>query len=194
MLLFYDTETTGFPDDYADVDAPSQPHCVQLAAILTGDDGEEVSSINLIVKPDGWSIPASSSRIHGITTEAALRYGIREVVAAGVFYDMACQADTVIAHNEKFDRKIIRTMFARARPQWLFNNDAFCTMEEASPIVNLPPTERMIAAGMDKPKPPKLDECYRFFFNEELVGAHDALVDVRACARVYRHLKAMESK
>jgi DNA polymerase-3 subunit epsilon len=46
----------------------------------------------------------------------------------------------------------------------------------------------MLAAGFNKPKPPKLSECIQFFFNEELVGAHDALVDVRACVRVFRHL------
>ncbi len=192
MKLFYDTETTGFPDDYKPLDDPSQPHCVQLAAILTEDGGKELSSINLIIKPDGWVIPNSASKIHGITNDISANCGIREVVAAGVFYDLASQADIVIAHNEKFDRKIIGTLFARSRRQWEFLNKSFCTMEAASQIVNLPPTPRMIAAGVDKPKPPKLEECYEFFFGERLDGAHDALVDVRACARVYWHMEAMK--
>ena len=68
----------------------------------------------------------------------------------------------------------------------------FCTMEAATPIVNLPPTERMVAAGITKPKPPKLEECIRHFFDESLEGAHDALIDVRACSRVFFHLKTLE--
>ena len=35
---------------------------------------------------------------------------------------------------------------------------------------------------------PKLEECMNHFFNETIEGAHDALVDVRATARVYYHL------
>jgi DNA polymerase-3 subunit epsilon len=66
-------------------------------------------------------------------------------------------------------------------------------MEAATPVLNLPPTERMIAAGFDKPKPPKLEECIRHFFNEDLEGAHDAMADVIACRRVYFHLAALKS-
>lgn len=59
--------------------------------------------------------------------------------------------------------------------------------------MNLPPTERMRAAGFNKPKPPKLEECIRHFFNEDLDGAHDAMIDVAACRRVYFHLKTLEA-
>jgi DNA polymerase-3 subunit epsilon len=48
--------------------------------------------------------------------------------------------------------------------------------------------------GMMQPKPPKLEECIQHFFSEELPGAHDALIDARACARVYFHLKTTEEK
>ena len=51
----------------------------------------------------------------------------------------------------------------------------------------------MVAAGFNKPKPPKLEECIKHFFNETLEGAHDAMVDLAACSRVYFHLKAMEA-
>jgi DNA polymerase-3 subunit epsilon len=67
-------------------------------------------------------------------------------------------------------------------------------MEAAAPIVNLPPTERMLAAGFNKPKAPKLEECIHHFFGETLAGAHDALVDVRACARVYFHLQTLKAQ
>jgi DNA polymerase-3 subunit epsilon len=50
----------------------------------------------------------------------------------------------------------------------------------------------MLAAGFTRAKQAKLSECITHFFNEDLTGAHDALVDVRACARVFFHLKNME--
>ena len=50
----------------------------------------------------------------------------------------------------------------------------------------------MRAAGFNKPKSPKLEECIEHFFGEKLSGAHDAMVDVGACKRVYFNLKALE--
>lgn len=103
-------------------------------------------------------------------------------------------ADTVCAHNIKFDRGVIEAAIARHYGRVLpLRKPLFCTMEAATPVVNLPPTERMRAAGFNKPKPPKLEECIRHFFNEDLDGAHDAMIDVAACRRVYFHLKTLEA-
>ncbi len=41
MILFYDTETTGLVDDRAPPEAAHQPHFVQLACLLTENDGQE---------------------------------------------------------------------------------------------------------------------------------------------------------
>ena len=190
MILFYDTETTGLPDRFTPLNSERQPRCVQLAALLTDNAGNELSCINLIVHPDGWLIPAGAAAIHGITTDKAKAIGIREAVVAAAFYDLSQKADHLVAHNEKFDRQIINIMFERLGRGWKLDAPAFDTMEAAAPIVNLPPTPRMIAAGIDKPKAPKLEECIQHFFGEKLEGAHDALVDVRACARLYSHLRA----
>ncbi|MCP1229847.1 3'-5' exonuclease family protein [Acetobacter indonesiensis] len=57
----------------------------------------------------------------------------------------------VVAHNEQFDRQIIRIMFERLGRGWAFDKPAYDTMEAAAPIVNLPPTPRMVAADIDKP-------------------------------------------
>lgn len=67
-------------------------------------------------------------------------------------------------------------------------------LELVTPIVNLPPTQKMINAGFNKPKPPKLIEAYRHFFGdadaeEFSAKAHGALADARATARLYFHLK-----
>ena len=52
----------------------------------------------------------------------------------------------------------------------------------------------MIAANFHGPKMPKLEEAIWHFFQEKLEGAHDALVDAKACGRLYFHLVKMEAE
>lgn len=197
MILFFDTETTGFFQDRLPVDHPDQPYIVQLAAELTGDDGEPIAGFSFIVDPgisSGVVIPARASDVHGITNERAVQFGVSAEFALGAFTHLYQRADIVCAHNIKFDRGVMEAAIARHYSRTMpLRKTLFCTMEAASPVVNLPPTERMLAAGFTKPKPPKLEECIKHFFDEELDGAHDALIDVRACRRVYFHLKTLEA-
>lgn len=192
MILFFDTETTGFFNDRQPVNHPSQPHIVQLAASLTDNVGEEVMSFSVIID-NGVAIPTQASDVHGITTQIADERGIEPEIAMHLFSHLYRLADTVVAHNIKFDKGVVEAeIFRRHGEVRRLAKPLFCTMEAATTIVNLPPTERMLAAGFDKPKPPKLEECIRHFFNEDLDGAHDAMVDVTACRRVFFHLKTLE--
>lgn len=194
-VLFFDAETTGLPNKRIAINDRSQPHIVQLAAIMTDDEGHEMASINLIVRPfDGeLKIDPEVNAIHGITDKIAKTYGVRSITSAALFHDMMVCSNLIVAHNIGFDIGLLKIAFARlGKPQWLVDRPHFCTMKAAQPIVNLPPTERMKAASINNPKPPKLEECIKHFFNEDLRGAHDALVDVRACSRLYWHLKSLE--
>lgn len=195
MILFFDTETTGFFQDRLPVDDPSQPYIVQLAAQLCAEDGEIIAGFSLIIDPGigEISIPAKAAEVHGITNEKAVQFGVSAECALSLFTHLYQRADIVCAHNIKFDKGVIEAAIARHYGRVMpLRKTLFCTMEAASPVVNLPPTERMLAAGMTKPKPPKLEECIRHFFGEDLDGAHDAMVDVEACRRVYFHLKTLE--
>ena len=195
MILFFDTETTGFPDRALPREHPSQPHLVQIAAALTEDDGTERASLSVIVKPDGYEIPAQSTTVHGITTEVASRCGVPLSAAMWAFICMRAQASMIVAHNAKFDMEVIQIAMTRL-PKRDYQGGAaetFCTMERATPIVNLPPTAKMLAANMRKPKPPKLEEAYLHFFGELPAGAHDAFADMRACQRIFWHLKSLET-
>lgn len=163
------------------------------------NDGTERAAINLIVNPH-VPIPPGASAVHGITDEIADRAGVFTHTAVAMWDRLAERADMIVAHNISFDLFLMRTAWARtmAAGSRTFEKahgtrQQFCTMRAATPIVKLPPTERMLAAGFSKPKPPKLEECIRHFFDEEMAGAHDALVDVRACARVYFHLRGRQS-
>lgn len=197
MILFFDTETTGFLDDRLPIDHEAQPYIVQLAAQLCEDSGEPVAGFCFIVSPRNGGeivvIPERAAAVHGITTAKAIQFGVSAEFALGAFTHLYQRADLVCAHNIKFDKGILEVAIARHYGKTMpLRKPLFCTMEAASPVVNLPPTERMRAAGFNKPKPPKLEECIRHFFNESLDGAHDAMVDLTACRRVYLHLKSLE--
>lgn len=193
MIIGFDTETTGLPDFKARSTDPAQPHLVQLALVICDDDGNESSTRSVLIKPNGWTISPEVTAIHGITHERAMDEGIHEDQAVALFVVTQGRASLRIAHNESFDRRIIRIAMARAGYERDFieaieARPSYCTCNTAKPIVNLPPTQRMTDAGMTGPKPPKLEECIRHFFGEDLPGAHDALVDARASVRIYQHL------
>ena len=65
----------------------------------------------------------------------------------------------------------------------------FCTMESSRNHVAIPPTDRMAAAGFTQHKSPSLAEAYKHFTGKDLVGAHDALVDVLATIEIYEHVR-----
>lgn len=196
LKIFFDTETTGLPSFKDPSDAEHQPHIVQLAAAVVDCDSRKiVSSMDVIVRPEGWVIPDDISAIHGITTEKALACGIHETDAVTMFLQFwrdtrrnVCR--TRVAHNQSFDERIIRIALKRHKfsekllEAWKLS-ESECTMKTATPILNLPPTAKMVAAGFNKPKTPNLQETYKHFFGVEFGDAHSALADVHACIAVY---------
>lgn len=182
-LLPYDTETTGIPNWKTPSDGPDQPHLVQLAALLIDGTTRKVrSSMDVIIKPDGWLIPVEASNIHGITTEKAMELGIPERDALAMFMDMwNIQGEQCnrIAFNEMFDARILRiaqlrhpeVVPAELAADWKAGR-AECAMRMARPLCGLP-------------KAPSLHEAYRHFTGLVLPEAHTALGDTLGCATVY---------
>ncbi|AWJ85144.1 DNA polymerase III subunit epsilon [Azospirillum sp. TSH58] len=191
--LIFDTETTDLPLWSERSTHPDQPHIVQLAALLSRADGDVSGSMNVIVRPSGYtSMPQKAFETHGISFERAMDEGIPLADALDEFNALMALTDELVAHNISFDVRLMRIAFLRAGKEPARENlPKVCTMTAATRLVNLPPTDRMRAAGFNKPKSPSLAECIRHFFGEDLDGAHDAMVDVRACARVYWHLKGL---
>jgi len=189
MILFFDTETTGFYDKKLPADHASQPHIVQLAMCLTEDDGKERLSASLVIDCP-FNIPIQASSVHGIDRDVSGAFGVDLEMAIDLFRHFYMRADLIVCHNVAFDLPVMASEIGRFQKRLVaLDKPTFCTMEASAPIVNLPPTERMIAAGFNKPKAPKLEECVRHFFDEALDGAHDAMIDVAACRRVYFHLQ-----
>lgn len=199
--LFYDTETTGLPLWNEPSEHPRQPHICQLAALLVDlDSRKTLASIDLTIAPDGWEIPEEVTKIHGITMAHALAVGMHEPLALQVFFELWRSCDVRIGHNESFDARMLRIACHRygdqhriANPDEWKAGKAECTQLLATPILKLPPTEKMLAAGFNKPKSANLREAYKHFYGSELVGAHSAMADAQACQYVYfaiKHAKA----
>ena len=137
--------------------------------------------MNLIIKPDGWTVPKEAADIHGISTEMAEKYGVPVVLALNIFNRFSVMADTIVAHNFDYDDTIMQSEFARiSREPEYVKKTTFCTMLASTDIVRIPSPRGF--------KYPKLQEAHKFLFGKEFEGAHDAMADVRACGRVYLEL------
>lgn len=189
-VLVIDTETTGLPRANLHPSDEEQSRLVQFAAALFDKAGRERCTVNLIVDP-GVSIPDEASAIHGIKDADVAAFGIPERGALGVFIRLAAVADVVTGYNVAFDLRQLDLAAQRTRVSYRLPGEVRDVCAAATPIVNLPATERMKEWGHgDKPKPPKLGEAFEHFFGRPMVGAHDALADVRAAAQIYWELEA----
>lgn len=203
LALFYDTETTGLPLFREPSEHPNQPHIVQLAACLVDlDTRNTISSMDVVIRPNGWIIPDDVAAVHGITTEHAEAVGIEEKTAIDMFMALwAGPGRLRIAHNEQFDARILRIALKRFydKPDHLLpisdtwkEGIADCTAKLATPICQIPPTAKMLKAGFNKFKTANLSEAYRHFTGRELENAHSAIADVMACRDVYFAIQDMK--
>jgi DNA polymerase-3 subunit epsilon len=196
--VFFDTETTGLPLFKQPSKHPDQPHIVQLGACLVDVDTRKViSTIDVICKPDGWLIHDEVAAIHGITTEMAADVGVPESLAVEMLLEMV--GDRLrIAHNEPFDARIVRIAclrhFEPGQAEGWANGPAECTAQMATPILRLPPTDRMRAAGFNKFKTANLGEAVLHFTGKPLENAHSALADVHGCMDVWFAIKALQAQ
>lgn len=196
MILVYDTETTGLTKTQLPAEHPEQPHLVQLGAILLTDSGREVASCDLIVRPNGYTIPDGAAKVHGVTTGIANEIGVPLATVLSVYAQLRANAQELVAYNDAFDDIVMRAAFHRhgRQPSHAGPDRRTCCMTLASPIVGLPPTDRMKAAGFTKNKPLNLKECYRFFFNRDFAGeAHSAIHDARAAAEILFEIRRREA-
>lgn len=181
MILFFDTETTGFPNKKTPRGDDSQPHVVELAAELTDESGKPLSSVSAIIDPgvcNGIRIPEKVAAIHGIDEEKCWRYGLSPLWAVHHFMALLQRAELVVAYNEAFDTEIMAIQAARWLDEELIWPRKFCAMAGA----------RNVIGGAN----PKLSDSVRHFLGREHIGAHGAWADMRACKDIYFHLQALE--
>jgi DNA polymerase III epsilon subunit-like protein len=186
MYLFFDTETTGLPKNYqAPLDDFSNwPRIVQIAWSLYDELGNHWESYSYIIKPVGYIIPDEVAKIHRITQERALREGVDLQIALDHFLKDALSASYLVAHNIDFDEKMVGSELLRAgQGRTPFGgSNRICTMKSSVNFCK-------IDNGRGSYKWPNLTELYKILFDSSFPEAHDALVDVQACAKCFFELK-----
>lgn len=186
MYLFFDTETTGLPKSFkAPVeDLNNWPRMVQLAWQVYNFNGELVENKNYIIKPEGYIIPDEVAKIHRITQERAEREGLDLLEALSDFKKDSDNSEFIVAHNMSFDEKIVAAELLRKEQENFFPFlRKICTMKST---VNFC---RISARNKNGYKWPNLTELHQCLFREDFEDAHDALIDVKACARCFFELK-----
>ena len=184
MYLIFDTETTGLPRNYSAPvsDTDNWPRMVQLAWQLHGPMGELIEAKNFIVRPEGYDIPFNSEKIHGISTERALREGADLAFVLGEFAKATAQAKFAVGQNISFDIPVVGCEYFRKG------------MDNPVPALGVLDTMSEVTANLCKIpggrgyKFPKLIELHRHLFGEGFSEAHNASADVEATARCFLEL------
>ena len=185
MFLIFDTETTGLPLDY---DAPvsetdNWPRMVQLAWEVYDIKGKLTETGNFIVKPEGYTIPFSAEKVHGISTEKAMNEGFELKHVLEEFNKALSASSLVIGHNISFDLKIVGAEYFRTGIEDnLSKRNMICTKETSTEFCAIP------GGKGGKYKWPALSELHNKLFGENFEEAHDASADVAATARCFLEL------
>lgn len=188
-ILFFDTETTGLSHPKKPDTAPEQPMPIQLGYILDDHNRLDRCRVNMMLRPEGWEMGQKARDITGLDEDMATRLGAHFISGMETFLDMIDNSNMCVAHNINYDVVVVRRatyvyceMMGIPYEDPFGGKEMFCTMLGSMDIVKALPKK------FGRYKWPNLTECVRFFFDEELQGAHDALNDVDATRRVFYHL------
>jgi DNA polymerase III epsilon subunit-like protein len=185
MYLFFDTETTGLPKNYQAPldDFLNWPRLVQIAWALYDNEGNPWGSQSYIIKPEGFVIPEEVAKIHRIPQARALAEGVPLSEALTQFSADVKAASYLVAHNIDFDEKIVGSELLRQKmPNYLDEINKICTMKSSVNFCK-------ISNNRGTYKWPNLAELHYCLFQTDFPEAHDALVDVLACAKCFFELK-----
>ncbi len=186
MYLFFDTETTGLPRIWGApvTDLENWPRLVQLAYLLYDENGNKISAVNHIVKPENFVIPSEASRYHGITTERANLAGISVLTVLNEFQTFIDRAECLVAHNMNFDEKIIGAEFLRNHlPDSLAAKRKICTMQMT--------TNFCAIEGPFGYRWPRLCELFYKLFGTGFIEGQSAVSDIEATAKCFWELKRL---
>jgi DNA polymerase III epsilon subunit-like protein len=168
MELFFDVETSGFISKKLSASDPGQAWFMQIAFILSEKD-RICTEFSTLIRAENRKCHPGAQAVHQISVEECHGFS---------------SAHTLIAHNIFFDLGFVGQYMERNEQDASILNQKslFCTMKSTTDLCRLP-------GRYGNFKWPKLTELYKFLFNEEMEGAHDAMVDVRATRRCYYRLK-----
>lgn len=188
IAIIFDTETTGLPRDK------------QIPAVLKKENWPDIVSLSWrvyingvcsgvhshLIKPDGWTIPAESTRIHGITPEMAAQ-GVSLKKAMAEFCKDVALAKVIIAHNLSFDKQVVLNAL-----KWRLGFDTVVWSPLADICTAILSTNELKLQFMGRNSPgsykmPTLKELYKATFSrDDPPGAHNSARDVEVLEEIIR--------
>ena len=189
MYLIFDTETTGLPKNYqAPLDDFSNwPRMVQIAWAIFDNEGRNWIKKSFIIYPDNYIIPDDVAKIHRVSQERAMKEGLPIKKVLSEFLTDVSRVDFLIGHNIDFDEKIVSSEILRQEM-----GDGLIKIQEVNKICTMKASVSFcqIPNGRGGYKWPNLNELHHCLFKTSFPDAHDALVDVLACAKCFFELKS----
>ena len=157
-IIFYDVEATGLN--------VIRDRIIQIGMIKYFADGRSPDEREYLVNP-GVPISEESMAVHGITPADVARKPTFQQLAEELF-NFIGDADLAGYHSNQYDLPMIMEEFAR------------CGFELNLENRNLVDVQRIFF----KMEPRTLGAAHRYYCGSEMVGAHDALSDVKATVAV----------
>ncbi len=161
-------------------DLDNWPRLVQLAWQLHDEKGRLLSNKNYIIRPEGFTIPYNSEKVHGISTKRALEEGhpLQEILQ--IFREDVAQTKYLVGHNIGFDIHVVGSEFLRTALVMPFDGKSeLDTKDISTNFCALP------GGKGGKFKWPTLTELHQKLFGVGFEDAHDAAYDVDATARCF---------
>ncbi|MBK8967218.1 MAG: 3'-5' exonuclease [Saprospiraceae bacterium] len=166
-LVFFDVETTGLN--------VIRDRIVQIALVKLHKNGNPPTELTELVNP-GIPISEESMAIHGITPkDLANKPTFRQL--AQKIWDFIGDADLAGYNSNRFDVPMLMEEFARVGMEFDISKRRLIDVQRI----------------FYKMEPRTLKAAYRFYCNQEMTDAHDALADVRTTIDVFKgQLKTYE--
>ena len=192
----FDLETTGLPQrksfnsyySFKDFSKFAKARIVSIAWSIY-ENKHKIMSKYHIIRPNDFEIIDNSiaTSINNITNDIAKSKGVDFTnVIEELIIDLE-NVELLVAHNLKFDKNILLAELHHIGRYDLIQKilliSTFCTMKHGKNITRL--------HNPRYPKDfkyPKLTELYFHFFGHEFINAHNAEVDVNACAKCYQKI------
>jgi DNA polymerase-3 subunit epsilon len=183
----FDTETSGLFDFKLAADHETQPRMCSFAMAFLNANLEVENHYSALVKPDGWALDdnCEAAQKNGLTQARLMAEGVpvREILD---MYNAALNDGLImVGFNVSFDLKMMRAELRRAGLPDRFDTTA--SVDCMRPLTNICKIKKASGGGF---KWPKLTEAHQFLFGEGFEGAHGALPDTLAAARVFKHMVA----
>ena len=183
--FIFDTETSGLPirskkrkKDHINLDNYVNARIVSISYLIIDDNNNIIEKKTYYIKPDNFEISKKSQEIHGLTPDYLNENGI-DINKLFLKLDELFNnynIDEIISHNINFDINILKSELFRYNENKLLelikNIPTYCTMLKAKKKMNVS-------------KWPKLSEAYKYFYNEDIINAHDAEFDTLHCYKIY---------